>query len=48
MKLTALLILCLIVANLNAQVESDSVNIRVIVQNQIKAAQEVLELERAK
>ena len=48
MKLTALLIVCLIAANLNAQVESDSVNIRVIVQNQIRAAQEVLELERAK
>jgi hypothetical protein len=33
---------------LNAQIASDSVNIKVIVQNQIKAAQEVLEKEKEK
>ena len=48
MKFLTLLIICLLAVKLNAQVESDSINIRVIVQNQIKAAQEVLELERAK
>jgi hypothetical protein len=48
MKLSTLLIACLLAFKLNAQVEGDSVNIRVIVQDQIKAAQEVLELEKAK